>query len=1152
MAKPSSISDLFTITNRFMRSVQLERDFGDPGALDHYVVTPDMALSFQRVADGLATTSTQRAWRITGDYGVGKSSFALVLAHLLSNPTSPGAARIAQRMAWPQTDKTFWPFLVTGSRENLVSAMARGLREGLERRRPKPSPKQWGQLLGDAEEVEQSGDPARFEALLKAVRKLADDQGAGVVLIIDELGKLFEYAASEPGRDDIFILQKLGELAQGSGATPFFMFNLLHQGIDAYAARLPSATRLEWAKVAERFDEIVFDQPMAHTATLVAGALGLKVAKLPPAVRDAAKQTASATASMGWMSGATSAALMLETAQIYPVHPTLLPPLVRFFSQFGQNERTLFGFLLSSEPFGLQRFAEQIAGPDVWYGLPEFYDFVRSAFGHRLSGNSYQSNWLRIAATVDTAQDLSATELGVLKAVAILSLLDSADLLATDAALEACLSPAPARDVVAAIATLVDRGLLFRHGQVGGYRLWPNTSVNLYAELQTARRALGSFESVAAHLESFLEHDPILARRHYIDHGTMRYFEVRYATPDRLEEAAGKPSQADGVILIGFADTAAEREAIDQQARNGALADRSDLIVGVLKPLQALSAEVQDLKSWQWVSDNTPELRHDAYAAAEVARQLATASRALNISLGVTAALRTRGATSVTWIHEGVPVEVGAGLSSVLSDICDERFRFAPKISNELLNRKLLSSPAAAARMRLIEALFAAPDQYLFGIDPLKAPPEKSMFLSVIKRGGLQREVEDRFELCLPTPDDDPLNLYPAFSEIERILEKAQGGKVPVRSILEALAEAPYGVRSGVSPLLLAIVLKHRAHDLAVYEHGTFRAAFDGPDFVRLVKGPDAFEFQLCRLEGVRADVFARLAEAFTGHLKAEDPKILDVVQTLCQFAARLPEYTRKAGTLAPRTVKVRDALLSATEPSTLLFSGLPLACGLAAFTTLEDADPERTAEFVRRLQEALEDLRSDYPRLLTRIQQTVSASISLDDGPLDRPALAHRAALVFTAATLPKLKAFANRLRDVGTHDDAWTEAVASYLVAKPPARWNGVDEQRCLEELASLSELFHRVDAAAFGTDKLQPDRDAVLIKLTHASGAGRVHVVRKAALGKKAQAIMDQVNAALGDDKAQRLQILSALMWEDLPVEAEATEPLEGLAQSRAGSV
>ncbi len=56
--------------------------------------------------------------------------------------------------------------------------------------------------------------------------------------------------------------------------------------------------------------------------------------------------------------------------------------------------------------------------------------------------------------------------------------------------------------------------------------------------------------------------------------------------------------------------------------------------------------------------------------------------------------------------------------------------------------------------MRLIEGLFAAPDQPLFGIDPKKAPPEKSMFLSVIEKGRLQRVEDGQLALAMPDAKD--------------------------------------------------------------------------------------------------------------------------------------------------------------------------------------------------------------------------------------------------------------------------------------------------------------------------------------------------------------------------------------------------------------
>jgi ABC-type molybdenum transport system ATPase subunit/photorepair protein PhrA len=76
------ICKLFEVRRRFLRSAHLERDFSDPMALDGYVITAQARAYLERLAMGLRETSGQRAWRITGDYGSGKSSFALLLAHI--------------------------------------------------------------------------------------------------------------------------------------------------------------------------------------------------------------------------------------------------------------------------------------------------------------------------------------------------------------------------------------------------------------------------------------------------------------------------------------------------------------------------------------------------------------------------------------------------------------------------------------------------------------------------------------------------------------------------------------------------------------------------------------------------------------------------------------------------------------------------------------------------------------------------------------------------------------------------------------------------------------------------------------------------------------------------------------------------------------
>ena len=106
------------------------------------------------------------------------------------------------------------------------------------------------------------------------------------------------------------------------------------------------------------------------------------------------------------------------------------------------------------------------------------------------------------------------------------------------------------------------------------------------------------------------------------------------------------------------------------------------------------------------------------------------------------------------------------GLSALLSDVCDELYPEAPRILNELLNRQILSSAAAAARQRLIERIFSTADQPCLGIPDGKSPPEKSMYLSVLDAGNVHRFVRGGLVLALPPEDSDPLRRRPALARV--------------------------------------------------------------------------------------------------------------------------------------------------------------------------------------------------------------------------------------------------------------------------------------------------------------------------------------------------------------------------------------------------
>lgn len=1141
------ICELFRVPGRYLRSAHLERDFEDVASLRDYIVTPAMASIFGRVLDGLQPGSGLRAWRVTGDYGTGKSSFALALAHLLRDPNAAALAGILRAIGPRPRDAgallelcRLTPVLVTGTRAPLAPSLGRAIGIALDRLRPRGRlGKDLAQLHDRAASLAGGGDAGQLLELLDDASDYAVRRGgSGLLLVLDELGKFLEYASMHPERDDVYVLQRLAEAAARSGDRPLVVMGLLHQGFDAYAEPLPTAARLEWQKVAGRYEEITFDQPLAHVAALVAGALNVDHNLMPAEIAEWTWKVSDAAASAGWHGVPAEGRTVLD---LYPIHPTVLPVMVQFFARFGQHERSLFSFLLSPEPFGLQAFADRQATARNWYRLPDFYDYVRAVFGHRLAGASYSSQWLRMTGTIDraiAASDLDGSEIRILKAVALLNVLDAEHMTATDTALSAALLDQESPDELRRTATVLkSRGLLFDRGAAGGYCLWPNTSVNLEAAFGLARRALGPADRIAAQLVPHLDESPVVARRHYIKTGTLRHFALRHAEPTALDEAVSRPHEADGLIVVALCQTPQQRELALSMAIGPAFSSRDDVIVAVPSPLQSVAGPLQDARCWQWIAENIQELGHDTYAAAEVSRQVALSRRALVRRLSALFGIRAAN-PDVEWWRGGSRLEMPrhGGLSALLSSICDELYPQAPRILNELLNRQYLSSAAAAARQRLTERIFSAADQPCLGIPDGKSPPEKSMYLSVLDAGNVHRAVGGGLVLALPPEQDDPLRLRPALAQVVATLEAKDDRRVAVPEIFATLQARPFGIRAGLAPLLLAIVAAAHSHEIAVYETGTFLPTLKAADFQRLIKQPALFEVQLCRVTGVRAEVFAKLAQVFADQLPgARQPDLLDVVRPLTTLAAGLTDYARQTSEISDLARSVRQVLLTAREPSNMLFRDLPVACGLEPFLPDGVADTGRAQDFVKSMREATDELRAAYPRLLERIQQHLVRCLADSATPSGRPEMARRAARLMLAAREPRLAAFARSIADRALGDDAWAERIGSLVMSKPPSHWNTTDYRRAWDEIELLAGAFCRMETTAFSNGSSVPDLTAVRIAVTAADGNEAARVVRLGANDEEAvDTLVERLEAALGetDRRELRLAAIARVLTASIP--------------------
>ena len=87
----SKLANSISVRARFARSASLERDIARLEPLDGYVVTARALDVVERIAEATANGAAGGAWSLTGPYGSGKSSLALLIDAALGDDSDTRA-----------------------------------------------------------------------------------------------------------------------------------------------------------------------------------------------------------------------------------------------------------------------------------------------------------------------------------------------------------------------------------------------------------------------------------------------------------------------------------------------------------------------------------------------------------------------------------------------------------------------------------------------------------------------------------------------------------------------------------------------------------------------------------------------------------------------------------------------------------------------------------------------------------------------------------------------------------------------------------------------------------------------------------------------------------------------------------------------------
>ena len=1068
----TNLLDLVEVGRRFRRAVNLDRDAGLPAALEGYLVTPAVRRALAQITDGLNDVDGDRAWSLVGPYGSGKSAFAVFLADLLS-PIDTIGARAARRLLNGSTElslpsRTLYPVVLTAERAPLDTLLLKSLDSTIEaiwkdQRGAKPrvlqSIKRY--LNGSAPALSRCATSEVVGCFEEALQKIAAKTGAGLLLIVDEAGKALEFAAQQPSRGDIYLLQALAEAAARSNGVPFVIVTVLHQSFDQYAHQLGSADRNEWEKVQGRFGELAFREGGDQIIRLTAAAIRRTGPFEPPTGWSQLVESTAAWISKG--TGWDSSQLAEHLNACWPLHPVaaaLLGPLFR--GRLAQNERSLFAFLSAGEPLSFRDFL-RTHRPDRLYTVDRLYDYATGMLGNRVLSRDGRQ-WAEMETAIRRLPPESdARDERVLKTVGLLGMLgDQVGLRASAEIVTACVDDAGG--AARSLERLRQQSTLVYRQFRDAFQVWEGSDLDLDDLVVRAGQQLPGTLSVPNVLQRETPRRPLVARRHLFETGTLRFFDVRFVDASTLArfEDLNPSGDGDGFVLMTLPRT--EQEANDLRAEQGIaglaierLGSGKPVVLVVPQPSERLPQLARELAASQLAQTSTPELQSDPAARSELSARVEELERQVAAEVG-----RTFNPEGSEWFAGGerLNLESWRDASRALSDLCDVHYDGAPPIRNELLNRRSLSTSAARARRNLVEAMIVRGGMPLLGFEG--NPPEVSMYRSLLEMHGLHRRREGEWSFGAPKR-----LLQPLWREVDRFLADTEAGRRPLTELYDRLRCPPFGVKDGPLPVIVMAALLARADDVAIYERGSFIPGWTPSHAERLLRSPDAFEVRQCHVDGTRREVFKRLAGTLRSSSR-RDPSLLDVVRALVRFVAGLPPYARRTLRISRRARDIRETLVRAREPAPLVFDDLPAACGCLPFGVGRTEDSQRVDGFIGALDAGLREIQDAYPALLARSCATLANQLSL---PIDQTALTaelrSRASRLGGTAVDPRLKSFVVRASDDALEPEDLLASLLTQLADKPPQEWADADEDQFQVRLAHIARAFRGAESLSMGGD-------------------------------------------------------------------------------------
>lgn len=990
---------------QFSLSTNIEEGLGDGYK---YIVTPNVrSVAAEMVS---AYQSGIHTFTIIGSYGTGKSSFLLALEKdLLSQG---GAYGLVNPQVFSSTSK-YEILKIVGDYKSLSL------------------------LLADKLSVDGTSDNV-LDVLRSLYAKLKR-QGKTLVILIDEFGKVLEYAAKHNPERELYFMQKLAEFVNVP-TRKIMLVTTLHQNFSAYARGLSDVQKEEWAKVKGRFKELVFIEPveqllcLASAQIVVEGKIGLDKCESLEELCQLAKTT-----------GFVSANFSEETAKtLFPLEPFSVYAITQAIQRYGQNERSLFSFLNAKGANSLGEYEDGFYDTANCYDyiIYNFYSYLKDANADSMQWSSMQVALERVEGQSWETKDELVGAMKIVKSIGLLNLFGNASFKMTReqtaqyAEISLCVKDAMH------ILKLLEQYKIIRYANYKmRYILFDGTDINIEDEIRKAGLQVPRPINYVDEIRNYCSKKIAPVKTCYFQKGTPRYFEYEIQEEGQDRVPVG---DTDGYIQLVFSTN---KNIVESTIAKSAEC-KNAIIFACFKNTDELVDHLYMIEKYRYILSKVLLDKSDYVAINEINNLLEYEKVLLNKSLSE--ALFSYN-DDVVWIFGGKKVEVRTFrmFNELLSNVCDMVYPKTPTMNNELFNRHKLSSSISSARVKFLSAMLNHGGENDFGFDIDKFPPEKTIYYSLLKNTGLHADGEFKSS---PTNVD----IMPLWNACEEFLESTKDKPRKISELIKMLSARPYKLKQGFLDFWIPTYLYIRKQEYSLYgTGGAYIPSVNMEFFELLQKYPSDYSIKALDVTGIRMDIFNQYRK-FLNVKTLGDVKSNDFVETIKPFfffySRQLNDYakhTRKFN--HGQTARFRDVLAVAKDPEKTFFEDLPEALGFDKESLRESGKVEEFCYVVNR---AVRELRSCYNDLIDRIESSLLDALGIDNFEYSEYVQVIRSRFVSVNEHLltDRLKEFYHHVMTEFDNRKEWYQSICYTALEQPLERLRDDKEEMLVHNLITL----------------------------------------------------------------------------------------------------